>query len=450
MQPSRVLKQAILAGLLTLPAACGPRLSQEEAPNASPARHIHDPRILSIASDVESIRGLRFRGKIRCASMEPWEIRELLIGRMREETDIRSIIAMEGAFKKLGLLDQDDHLPASMEALLSAKVKGLYDADTNVLCVSDDAMEALTPPDLETSVPVMEAAMSDFLVAHELTHALQDCHFNFEKLVGRTSNDDMSMALKALIEGDAIRTGIALIEGRYGDKVAGTNLLEESILERLTPKTTEHGEIPELLSSSISFPYVHGAAFVEAARAVHGWKSVNRLYRKPPQSTEQILHPERFFENPDPPIPVSPPDLGGILGDRWQRTWTGVLGELNIRTLLGRHLGEVETIRSATGWGGDILSAYENKADSRVLVTWITRWDYENDGIHFFDAWQNLVRNRYRDVLERDEINDRVALLQVHGDIFMVERRGADVVAIIGVPSRLTGAVLAHIWEGLD
>ncbi|MFC1888737.1 hypothetical protein ACFL4G_03165 [Thermodesulfobacteriota bacterium] len=450
MQPFRILKCAILAGLLMLLPSCGSLLSRGETQGAPRERRIHDPRIESIASDVELIRGLRFRGRIRCASMEPWEIRELLINRMRQQTDIRSILAMERAYKKLGLLDGGASVPASMEALLSAKVKGLYDSEAGVLYVTAAALVPPPPSDLHPPAPVVGAAMSDFLVAHELTHALQDRHFGLDGLTGRASNDDMCLAVKALIEGDAIRTGIALIEKRFGDRVAGTNLLEESVRERLTPGSAKHGEIPEFLTLSVSFPYVHGTAFVEAVEAVGGWKAVDRLYRDPPMSTEQILHPERFLKSADPPVPVSPPDLGSVLGDRWQRTWTGVLGELNTRILLGRYLDISEAMESASGWSGDRLSAYENEAGSMVLAAWITRWDSEADGWDFFNSWLKLVERRYGEALERAEITEKVALFETGEDLILVERRGADVVVLAGVPSRLAGAILAHLWEGLD
>jgi hypothetical protein len=154
--------------------------------------------------------------------------------------------------------------------------------------------------------------------------------------------------------------------------------------------------------ASLAFQYDDGTAFTGRALNSGGWAAVDRAQADPPASTEQVLHPERYFERRDPPVDVR---LGGT--DRpeaagWTRIFEDTFGELQIRVLAARTLAPDEAARIAAGWGGDRLRALARGDD--VVLVWMTAWDTPDDAAEFAAAMPRVnpdmrVEQRDRRVL---------------------------------------------------
>ena len=126
---------------------------------------------------------------------------------------------------------------------------------------------------------------------------------------------------------------------------------------------------PPALQRLFLFPYVEGSAFVLAGLRRGGWAEVDRLYGDPPASTEQILHPERYWESRDPP---REPDAHDVAEDPWL---SGSWGELGVQLVLAAALGDTALAREAAGgWDGDRYSLYRRNGGPQGYA-WTVLWD---------------------------------------------------------------------------
>src|SRR5439155_10876979 len=187
-------------------------------------------------------------------------------------------------------------------------------------------------------------------MAHEMDHALTDQHFDFGTANQRLDDADkveQESAFTGLIEGDAV-----LLQTLFAQKYLTAKEQAQlggggdSAVLRRTPK---------FILDSLRFPYHDGLDFVLSRyRAGGGWQGVNDAYARPPVSTEQILHPDRYAAAEDwapPPFP----NLASATGCAPVRTST--LGEFGMAELLQEHTDESSASQDATGWDGDLLSS---------------------------------------------------------------------------------------------
>lgn len=219
------------------------------------------------------------------------------------------------------------------------------------------------------------------VLAHELTHALGDQHFNLTRLRHGTpalqpgddlaGGSDAETALLALIEGDALVVSDLYARSALGP--AGYAAWRATI-ER-GPSGLDC--LPPLRRAQLWFPYLDGWRFVAALRSAGGWESVNGAYARPPQTTEQVLHPEKYRAGeaglalPAPTLPAG-----------WQAERSDVLGELGIRAVLATFIDPTRAEGAAAGWGGDRLTlASQGDRDALVLDT---LWDSAGEASEFF------------------------------------------------------------------
>mgnify|MGYP000167908978 CR=1 FL=1 len=245
-----------------------------------------------------------------------------------------------------------------------------------------------------------EEAMKTLL--HELTHIIQEKYFSLPE----RATFDGGKAKAALIEGDA-----CLVEEIYENK---TN---ESLLNtRLF--ASRDGGLPDSILRLNYFPYVYGLKFVETLYVNGGWNAVNRAYEHPPTTTEQIMHPEKYF-NGEEAEDVEEPT---VLGDKWQKVRNDRLGEYFILVMLGNWVSIEEAERAAEGWGGDNFTYYEKGAD--YLITWNITWDSLKDAREFYLSFQSMMQK-----VEVEEKNRN--LWYKHGRYISVKLRGRSTLIVV-------------------
>jgi hypothetical protein len=287
--------------------------------------------------------------------------------------------------------------------------------------------------DLEGQKPVM---------AHELTHALQDQHFNlrrFEKW--RKGDSDAELAAHALIEGDA--TLAMKVYMAKNPMVAFAFLRSSS-----TMSSAQYKLAPRSIRESLLFPYQEGMDWATAIYKKDGWKGVSQAFADLPQSTEQILHPEKYFAH-EAPVKVGLPELRLELGAKWKRIDYDVSGEWNYYLILDEFLNsEADSKRAAAGWGGDRYEVYESST-GEVLVAQMSAWDSENDAREFFDAYAKRVAKRYQNSKLNEEPGDpqKKSWTTSEGAV-VLELRDKRVLALEGVPQQAdVKSLLATLWQ---
>ncbi len=255
----------------------------------------------------------------------------------------------ETLYKELGLMPQDASLEQLILDLQTSQVIGLYDANAKQMYViSKDG--AIGP-------------VEEFIYSHEYTHALQDQAFDIKAFRGTAKDQsDRSFARLALIEGDAtllmsLWAQRHLTPAQLGEIGKAADPASEEILAKM----------PAILKDPLMFPYLNGIQLALGAFTQGGFGAVDGLYANPPDSTEQVLHPEKFAAREKPVEVAFPEDLASRLGDGWKVSLQDTLGELLLEVVL-RDGGASATNEAAAGWGGDRVALIEGPGGEKAVV----------------------------------------------------------------------------------
>ncbi|MEZ4461900.1 MAG: hypothetical protein R3E66_19695 [bacterium] len=365
----------------------------------------------AIATRVSEIRGLPLTKEIKKGIKRREELRGVLIEKLAEEVSDAQIEAEGLVYKRLGLIPQDLDYKKVLLDVLSEQIAGFYDQKTKELYV----MQGI-PMDFQK--PAM---------AHELFHAVQDQHFDILSLqepFNSTENGDFALARSALLEGDAtvVMLDYSLYEAGslpQGDAtsvidipfIAGTlktmsfddmAAMEQMMGTANAPADMQAGaaalaQAPAVFKELLMFPYFAGLRFVVASRIGRTWKDVDAIYANPPVSTEQILHPEKYFAGDQPEFLTF--DVSSALSG-YEKVYDTVMGEFQIRLWLKLTFDKGLYDDAAAGWDGDRLVAYR-KGD-HVVVAVVTAWDSVEDAKEFDNAIAVAVAHRYPQATRSD------------------------------------------------
>jgi hypothetical protein len=272
-------------------------------------------------------------------------------------------------------LPADTDLRELIEALYTEQIAGFYDSDTGSLAVISDE-EALRPLDKTT-------------YAHEFTHALQDQHYGLEALDPEENSDDASLAVTALIEGDAM-----LVQEQYMLQFLDSDELFEMLSDLTSAEFSVLDSVPAVVREQLMFPYDAGLLFAKRIYQEGGYAALNDVYLHPPLSTEQVLHPDKYLSG-ELPLEVSLPPLTDTLGSGWGWVDANVLGEFTLRLYLEPHLSARRAAAAAEGWGGDRYAVYHNPESSALVLVMRTIWDSAAEAAEFVDEYRTFGEARF-------------------------------------------------------
>ena len=194
------------------------------------------------------------------------------------------------------------------------------------------------------------------------------------------------------------------------------------------------------------FPYQEGLIFTRTVHRYGGWADVSKAFTALPQSTEQILHPDKYFVH-ESPVKVTLPDIASLLRLRgWRRLDTDVNGEWSTYLMLDQFLkSSAESRRAAAGWGGDRYAVYENNRGD-VLYVSLWAWDTERDAREFFDAYVKRTELRYAGSQSVSSLPDSRLVRTSEGAV-LVEKSGKRVLVLEGLPNaNVPRAAIKSIW----
>lgn len=294
---------------------------------------------------------------------------------------------------------------------------------------------------LDKQILLVDKTNDDSLLTHEFTHALQDQHFELMKLlVVRPYNFDRTEAVFALIEGDAMNVQRRFEEGdAYGRRSLEDINRQET--ERFSRYRAEIGKwFPPLLIETFIFRYRDGTRFVEAVRRRGGERAVDELFLHPPQSSEQILHTEKYLSGEAPrEVRV---DEEGFTESGWRIASSTPLGEIGVRGLLQAGVSEEESRRAAAGWGGDRAYLFEGERGAQLFV-WKSVWDRREDAAEFFRAYNALQQRRKtaQAVKTSNSGDEAQAVWREDGRMSMVQLSGDGVIIVRGSESNADAAL---------
>ena len=291
-----------------------------------------------IGSEVAEIRGLRWRVPLQVKLGSRQELSARLRQLTTEELQRTAgrLAADEASLKMFKLIPAGLDYRKTVEDLLAGTVLGFYDDETKELFVGIPRNGTLDP-----------AARS--VMAHEMTHALTDQNFDFgirTKALDDAGRTEELGAWTALLEGDA-----EVVRGLWSAKhLSRAEQLQAAIG---SSDGSPPPNVPRYIEDSLSFPYTDGTAFVTGIQRSGGFAAVDRAYRNPPTSLEQIFHPQLYARGEGWAVPPFP-DVVAATG--CQKVDDGTLGEFDMRHLLYNRLGTDRAEQAAEGWNGDVFT----------------------------------------------------------------------------------------------
>jgi hypothetical protein len=320
------------------------------------------------------------------------------------------------------------------------------------------------------------------ILAHELSHALQDQNFsNAFMESARRHNSDAQLVFETLEESDARlfdgyweafypesgffhyaapegrddptrgQIGPLLPEPPAPKRVAAEldtflrhltleSWIKTAIDSSASPRAAEAFADLSIASPTVGLPldypsYVHeiGQPFIKELLKRGGWERVNAAYRDMPSSSSQILHPEKYFAGEEP-VEIKLPDISKRLGQDWKWVRSDTLGEYSYGQILQLTLPESkEKAVTAAGWRGDRYSIYEGPQPGDVCMIQVSVWATEQEAQTFFEQYERHILHRYPSAKEIPASTDAHVWTTNEGGAFL-ERKGRAVLIAEGVP----------------
>jgi hypothetical protein len=301
-----------------------------------------DNRVRDLVEFVEETRGLTFERPVAIEFLSEEAFDEKLATSSADvsKEDRRKIEASEAAFRALGLIDHDVDLAQELDTLSAGDVAAFYDSEQERVFIPQGEM-----------TPMLGATL-----VHELTHALQDQHFDLDRL-GDDARSDEASAFQALVEGDAERIEQAYVEAM---SPADAALYKEEQSKSSHDATDAIAHVPTVLTSMFESPYLLGDGLIRTLVANGGQDRIDEAFEHPPVDEEQLLEPLTFLEG-DAPIDAPTPEVDGT-----SVIESGDFGAISWYLLLAMRLDPRTALEAVEGWGGDAYVVYDNGSGTCV------------------------------------------------------------------------------------
>jgi hypothetical protein len=319
-----------------------------------------------------------------------------------DDEDTKRLRRSELVLKKFGLLPREFDLETFLVALLREEVAGYYDPKTKTVNLLD-----WVP--MEEQEPVM---------AHELTHALQDQDVSLQKWMKKgdkdlgeikkdptpedIDNDEIDDAREAVLEGQAQAIMFQYALAPTGHSIADSPALVQAMeTESMTgtPSTKVFNEAPIFMKESLTFPYTYGMEFViKLLQKAGKEKAFAGLLQNPPHTTRQIMQPETYLSNEKiEPMPV--PEFKRDFKD-YQKFDIGAMGEFDVAVLVEQYAGKTQSSRIYPEWRGGYYYAARPKSNSAapLALLYVSRWASPEAAANFAGIYAQSLQKRYKKV----------------------------------------------------
>jgi len=360
-----------------------PAQSQQASPSAAPPAPSSSADFASAADEVlhnmSEITGLSLISPLKKTLRSRDEIRAYVIRQMDEDKDTAQRYADAKAAEAFGLLPKNFDLDSFMVELLTEQIAGLYDPKAHEFYIAD-------------WIPLEDQRM---VMAHELTHALEDQHFQIEAwLKAARPNDDAELAREAFLEGSAMAAMVDYLLQGTGKSVNDMPEFDPSLLTGEIGDTPSMKKAPPFIKDALVFPYFAGMKFTAASLKPNGWPALGKVFKNPPVSTQQIMHPA-LYKSGHVPEKVTLPDLQSRLGKDWKKLDDNLMGEFGWKEVLKQYLGEDRASPLAAAWDGDRYLVYEHEPSKRLLLVARVHLASSEQANRFFGQYSELLEKKH-------------------------------------------------------
>ncbi len=406
-----VVNEPVPVGSSTAPRPPPPVDPRDPPANERETKHV--ARTLARVSALRGIKSTKVVPGVRLG-------RDELIARVKEKA-LREYppeaLKREGQLLQLvGFAPPTFDYLGEMMKLLEAQLEGFYEPKNGTMYLAAD----------------LHGKEAQATLAHELVHALQDQKWDLRsRSEYRPGKGDETMALAALAEGDATSVMMDFILREAGRTALD---LQEDMLRELMMSGVNMGDVksvPHILRTTLIAPYVDGVAFVHALRRKGGWTAVDKAWDRPPVTTEQVLHVDKWESNEKPlevPVPTA-----NALGAGWKKEDDDSFGELGFALTFEEWMEGEDGRIAASGWGGDRSAIYVKGEEFGLVVH--LRYD---PGTPKSDAFAERAMTKLQKAFKKNgqqpAISDASTVCVDRKDLgpLMFSRSGREVVMIAG------------------
>ncbi len=315
-----------------------------------------------------------------------------------EDEDAKRLRRSELVLKKFGLLPKDFDLGKFLVVLLKEQVAGYYDPKTKTVNLLD----------------WLGAEQQKPVLAHELTHALQDQSFNLEKYMKPAStdlskkkevtaqdieNDELSTARQAVVEGQAMAVLVDYMLEPMGLSLKDSPQVVQSLKDGMlvgTPDSVQFHNAPIYMKEALTFPYRYGIDFVAELEIKGGKeKAFADLFRNPPRTTRQIMEPKTYMDG-EYLEPMQVPDFRQVFKN-YERFDVGAVGEFDVAVLIDQYAGAQISNKLYPHWRGGYYYAVRPKGDpaAPLALLYASRWSTPEKAANFAAIYAGALSKRY-------------------------------------------------------
>lgn len=333
----------------------------------------------SILAELSAITGMRVLRPVKQDIMSRDQLKGYFEERIKEVVKPEEIRIEELVLRKFGFVPEGFDLKKTTVDLMTEQAAAFYDyrGKRMVLLKGDND-------------PMQQAAL-----VHELAHALADQHFQLEKFLGKAGDsDDSSMARTAVMEGQA-----TWLMSEYLAKRMGGSLIDSpQLLDKLSQLTAGAGgdatfpvlkSVPLYMRESLVFPYTKGMQFQHEVAVRLGKSGFTQVYRRSPQTTHEIIHPEAYFDGFKPATPAMPEPQG----TGWKKVAEGTLGEFDVGILLEQYA--FTEWSAARAWRGGRYRLWEHRVSKRAVLGWSVEFAREDAARDYFTAYRKVMTKKW-------------------------------------------------------
>jgi hypothetical protein len=391
--------------------------------------------LLATADDVfqemSRTTGLPIRAPLKKQILSRAEIRKYLEASLQEEYTPQEIHVQESVLKAFGLVSREFDLAKFLIAFYTEQAAGAYDPHRKTMFIADWPTE-------ETQKMVL---------AHELTHALQDQNFDLEKFLhAARSNDDATNARQAVAEGYATAAMMQhLVEPVELASLPSLEPMMAGIIHQRLEEFPAFSNAPFFFRMQALFPYAQGMGFMQRGLQRDGWTTLNSLFTRPPTTTKEIFEPAAYFD--DKPLPTvslpRPAALAKVGGLRILAENT--MGQLGYYALLGQFISEDEAKAVGTGWLADRYILYEGPGANQFALVARTRWASPEAALGFFRDYHTVLAHKYPELApDKRSGTDLYVGSTASGQVILL-RKGDECLWAEGVPAAQADAMLSWL-----
>jgi hypothetical protein len=391
----------------------------------APAKDELFGQIDGIVAQLADISGLHPLARVRSAHLSRDQMKQFLEQRIRESVKPQEIQAEEAVLKKFGFAPPEFDLKKTTVDLLAEQAAAFYDFHKKKLFVIDtqDGLDERTA------------------LVHELAHALADQHFHLAKFVGGASqNDDSALARLAVMEGQATWLMSEYVARQSGRSLKDSPELVKAMSDMNGASSGQFpvfDKSPRYLQETLLFPYSQGMLFQQAVVEKLGKAAFSEVFRRPPETTQEILHPALYLDRKEHGKRVRPA-LPAFQAQRHYRGFTdGEMGELDNSILLRQYAGDKQAAAIAPEWRGGYFRLFEPKHHQpdwrQMVLVYASEWSSPTQARAYFEVYQKVLAGKWKTFEVTSHSADAVAGRGDDG-YFLLRLDGARVTSLEGLP----------------